>query len=95
MSTPAKIHRYRSRISNRSNDHLRLTKEYNEVINNIYEKQSNLSKLVKKQTHIIKDEVNIIHQDRQYSRKVLEQDKKSCFSQLSVSFIKILFTYSR
>ena len=31
----------------------------------------------------------------QYSRKVLEQDKKSCFCQFIVSFIEILFTYSR
>ena len=31
----------------------------------------------------------------QYSRKVLEQDKKSCFCQFIVSFIEILFTYLR
>ena len=33
--------------------------------------------------------------DLQYSRKVLEQDKKSCFCEFIVSFIEILFTYSR
>ena len=31
--------------------------------------------------------------DTQYSRKVLEQDEKSCFCQFIVSFIKKLFTY--
>ena len=36
--------------------------EYKEVINDIYEKQNNISKIIGKQTHIIKVEVNNIHQ---------------------------------
>ena len=37
--------------------------EYNEAINDIYEKQNNISKIIRKQTHIIRAEVNNIHQD--------------------------------
>ena len=37
--------------------------EYNEAIDDIYEKQNNISKIIGKQTHIIKAEVNNIHQD--------------------------------
>ena len=33
------------------------------------------------------------YEEIQYIRKLLEQDKKSCFCQFIVSFIKILFTY--
>ena len=37
--------------------------KYIEAINDIYEKQNNISKIIGKQTHIIKAEVNNIHQD--------------------------------
>ena len=37
------------------------SEEYNEAISNIYEKQNNISKIIGKETHIIKAEVNDIH----------------------------------
>ena len=37
--------------------------EYNEAINDIYEKQNNFSNIIAKQTHVIKVEVDNIHQD--------------------------------
>ena len=36
--------------------------EYDKAINDIYEKQSNISKIVKKQTNILKKGVTYIHQ---------------------------------
>ena len=46
--------------------------EYNEGINDIYEKQNNISKIIRKQTHIIKAEVNNIHQDLKKKTKQIQ-----------------------
>ena len=46
--------------------------EYNEAINDIYEKQHNISKIIGKQTHIIKAEVNNIHQDLSKKTKQIQ-----------------------
>ena len=46
--------------------------EYNEAINDIYEKQNNISKIIGKQTHIIKAEVNNIHQDLSKKTKQIQ-----------------------
>ena len=44
--------------------------ECNEAINDIYEKQNNICKIIGKPTHIMKAEVNNIHQD---SKKINKQ----------------------
>ena len=46
--------------------------EYNEVINDIYEKQNNIIKIIGKQTYIIKAEVNNIHQDLNKKTKQIQ-----------------------
>ena len=40
-----------------------VAEEYNEEINDIYEKQNNLSKIIRKHTHIMEAEVTNVHQD--------------------------------
>ena len=46
--------------------------EYNEAINDIYGKQNNISKIIGKQTHIIKAVVNNIHQDLNKKTKQIQ-----------------------
>ena len=46
--------------------------EYNEAINCIYEKQNNISKIIGKQTHIIKADVNNILQDLKKKSKQIQ-----------------------
>ena len=50
--------------------------EYNEAINDVYEKQNNISKIIGKQTHIIKAEVNNIHQDLKKKTKQIQNIQK-------------------
>ena len=50
--------------------------EYNEAINDIYEKQNNISKIIGKQIHIIKAEVNNIHQDLNKKTKQIQTIQK-------------------
>ena len=50
--------------------------EYKEAINDIYEKQNNISKIIGKQTHIIKAEVNNIHQDLNKKTKQIQNIQK-------------------
>ena len=66
------LFRLKNTNKNLSNIHLELVigvmttddeEECYEGMNNIYKKQSNLRKIVRKQTPIIKDEINNIHQD--------------------------------
>ena len=37
--------------------------EYDKAINDMYEMQNNISKIIAKQTHVIKAEINNSHQD--------------------------------
>ena len=46
--------------------------EYNEAINDIYEKQNNIRKIIGKQTNIIKAEVSNIHQDLSKKTKQIQ-----------------------
>ena len=46
--------------------------EYNEAINYISEKQNDISKIIRKQTHIIKAEVNNIQQDLSKKTKQIQ-----------------------
>ena len=48
--------------------------EYNEAINDIYEKQNNISKIIGKQTHTIKAEVNNIYQDLKKKTKQIQRE---------------------
>ena len=50
--------------------------EYNEVINDIYQKQNNISRIIGKQTHIIKAELNNIHQDLNKKTKQIQTIQK-------------------
>ena len=50
--------------------------EYNEAINDIYEKKNNIRKIIGKQTHIIKAEVNNIHQDLYTKTKQIQTIQK-------------------
>ena len=52
------------------------TEEYDEAINDIYKKQNNLSKIIGKQTHIMKAEVNNIHQDLNKKTKQIQTIQK-------------------
>ena len=53
-----------------------MNQEYKEAINDIYEKQNNISKIIGKQTHIIKAKVNNIHQDINKKTKQIQTIQK-------------------
>ena len=50
--------------------------KYNEIINDIYVKQNNISKIIGKQTHIIKAKVNNIHQELNKKTKQIQTIRK-------------------